>query len=242
MSTYRTAHKGDRAVLFYRALRIAMPTEQRYTEAPFSLTINGQVYDHTYGLSVGELVQTPGSVQGASVTLQSTAGTLGALVSSLTGAYKYPEVELIEAWLDASAPSSTTVQGYDTIRLGRMESPTWNSTTLRFNIAPLQEGQASRVPAANRGFSSACTYATSGGYRGEECRVTVALAPLATYPTCDGSFGACTLRGNTARFGGFRHVPPDGFTIYYGLEGSFIVHGPQNTGGQTDTGWIKPSL
>ena len=63
-----------------------------------------------------------------------------------------------------------------------------------------------------RRFRRECTWALYGSYVGSECD-PLASVNTASYPTCDGSIGACTLRRNLKRFGGFPSIPRGGYII-----------------------------
>lgn len=63
-----------------------------------------------------------------------------------------------------------------------------------------------------RTYARECAWAYGSRYLGTECD-PLASINSASYPTCDGTIGACRARNNLKRFGGFVSIPRKGITI-----------------------------
>lgn len=214
---YRTTHKADTNVRFYWGVRIAMPTAQLFTNAPFAISYASESYSPSYLMEITSLGQNDQGIQESSVSISNGDGSLGVLFSALAGTYKNPDVIVYEWWFDAADLTSTTIQETIVLANGRAEVPKWTSETASFRVRNAVNSIASKGPW--RGYGKSCPYAVD--FKGEQCAATTM-----SYATCDGSFTACGLRSNTPRFGGMRHSPKDGQVIHYGQDGSFIIGAP----------------
>lgn len=220
--SYSSTHVSDNQLRFYWGVRINLAsTPVAYTNAPFSITSGGIVFSPSYSLRVNEMGQIRGALGDIGVEIGNADGVIGVLAQALVGKYRFPFVTVSEFWFDASDPSSTTVQDTVVLTFGRMESPSWDESRIRFRVASMVSSSSSNVP--YKSMTHTCPLIND--YKGEQCG-----ASDASHQTCAGSFTDCSARSNTARFGGFRHAPSDGDTFYFGQDGSFVVGNPPGVG------------
>lgn len=205
---------------YYWGIRIAMPTVQLFTNAPFTVSYGGESYVSNYKMAVSSIGQNDQGIQESSVTISNGDGSLGTLFQALSGSYRNPDVIIYEWKYDEADFSSTTIQETVILANGRAEFPKWTSETVSFRVRNAVNSVASKSPW--KGYGKLCPYAHD--FKGEQCAATTT-----SYTTCLGTFADCTARSNTARFGGMRHSPKDGHVIHYGQDGTFILGPPPET-------------
>lgn len=214
---YRTLHYTDKTIRFHWGIEIFMSTVQRFTDAPFDVSYGGNTFTRDYYLNITSLGQSNNSISNTSVEISNGDAGIGVLAQAISGKYRNPDVTVYEWWFDASDLTSTTIQETITLVDGRLEAPSWDRSTIKFSIMPFNSSLAGKAPW--RAYRHSCPLTVD--YRGEQC----GAGYNASYPTCGGSFADCTLRANTARFGGMRHVPKDGAKFRVGSEGGSFVTG-----------------
>lgn len=213
LPAYVTAHKGDATTKHFYLVKIDCSPVQYLTDCDLPISYGGNMYSVTRSLSVTGIGASAGGRDGISGNIQvgNADAAFGILVSAFVGTSAMPYITIYDAWLDVTA-SNVVVQAAYPVVIGRVASPSWDSSWVSFSIAPYIDGEAEKVPW--RMYSTNCSYRI---FKGAQC----GYAGAGT--SCDRTYTTCGLFGNTARFGGFRYLLPDEVEWEAGLQGTVKI-------------------
>lgn len=223
LPAYVTVHKGDSVLKYYWLIEIQCSPVQRLTNADQNIVYGGQVYYSTRSLVFDNLSSNEadrdiirmgvkiGNVGASGGTPDN--GAFGALVWTFIGTLRAPAATIYEVWGDAGADNVAIApgNGYALIS-GRVDSPSWDSEWVTFTVVPTLDGSAEKIPSLI--YGSTCVHRR---FKGSGCGYAGAGA------TCNRSFAQCTTYGNTNRFLGFQHLPPDDAEFGLGANGEAVL-------------------